>query len=304
MKTKYSKESSTLSFSFPVDDVTFVEACPNALEIFTARNNWDIGMDYFSAVGRDSKAQLIAPHVEDQVGGDAGIEWTQKFSSKTQEKGKASLELDVRSMATVLAVNNGILPLKHLTKLLDFEDFFKDWFSKEGSNPGSSTDNNIHEILANKMSFYKDDHYPDMQPIICAQKEGKEVCGMLTGNSKQHVVIPVASNRGFVNTPSSHKNSSCPSPSAPLADNIVGNVKCCDCPWNYYFQRCTVTDSPDCEFMPSNQGTPSGFKGEYYIGFIFLPTRYYRDTSSLDRFSFHYYTKWRYDIIIPTILTL
>ena len=293
MKTKYSKESSTLSFSFPVDDVTFLEPCWDALEIFTARNNWNTGPFHFNTKpGRFSIAQQTAPFVEDQVGGDAGIEWTEKFSGARQEKGKALLELDVQSMATVLAVNNGILPLKHLTKLLDFEDFFKEWFGKEGSNPGSSTDNNIHEILANKMSFYKDDHYPDMQPIICAQKEGKEVCGMLTGNSKQHVVIPVAPNKGFGNTPSSHKTSSCPS--APLASNTVDNVTACDCPWNYYIQRCTVTDSPDCEFMPSNQGKPFGYKGEYYIGFIFLPTRYYRDTSSLDPYSFHYYTKWRY----------
>jgi hypothetical protein len=197
-------------------------------------------------------------------------------------------------MATVLAVNNGVLPVSHLTKLLDFEDFFKDWFLEKGSNSGSTTDNNIQEILKNKMSFYKDDHYPDMQPIICAEnKDGHEVCGMLTGNSQQHVVIPVASNKGFGNTASSHKTSSCPS--TPLASNTVDNVTACDCPWNNFIQRCTVDDSPaDCEYMPSNQDTPFGYKGEYYIGFIFLPTRYYRDTNSLDPDSFHYYTKWRY----------
>ena len=293
MKTKYTKESSTLSFSFPVDDVTFLEPCSDALEIFTAPNNWGTSPYPFQIKqGYTSSAQKTAPNAEEQVGGDAGIEWTQKFAGSRQEKGKALMELDVRSMATVLAVNNGILPVRHLTKLLDFEDFFKDWFLKN-SNSGSTTDINIQEILKNKMSFYKDDHYPDMQPIICAEnKDGNQACGMLTGNSQQHVVIPVASNKGLGNTLNSHKYSSCPS--GLLAPNTVGNVTACDCPWNYYIQRCTIDDSPDCEFMPSNQGTPFGFKGEYYIGFIFLPTRYYRDTNSLDPFSFHYYTKWRY----------
>lgn len=298
MKTKYTKESSTLSFSFPVDDVTFLEPCCNALEIFTAPNNWGTGTTYVNTNSNlNLCSQNIAPNAEEQVGGDAGIEWTQKFAGSRQEKGKALMELDVRSMATVLAVNNGVLPVSHLTKLLDFEDFFKDWFLDIGSNSGSTTDNNIQEILKNKMSFYKDDHYPDMQPIICAEKDGHEVCGMLTGNSQQHVVIPVGSNKGFGNTLNSHKGygstSSCPK-FGPLASNTVGNVTACDCPWDYYIERCTIDDSPDCEFMPSNQGTLFGYKGEYYIGFIFLPTKYYRDTNSLDPFSFHYYTKWRY----------
>jgi len=294
MKTKYTKESSTLSFSFPVDDVTFLEPCCDALEIFTAPNNWSNGTAYVNTKSNLKLcSQNIAPNAEVQVGGDAGIEWTQKFAGSRQEKGKALMELDVRSMATVLAVNNGVLPVSHLTKLLDFEDFFKDWFLEKGSNSNSTTDKNINEILKNKMSFYKDDHYPDMQPIICAEnKDGHEVCGMLTGNSQQHVVIPVASNKGFGNTLKSHKYSSCPK--NILASNTVGNVTACDCAWNYYIQRCSVEDSADCEFMPSNQGTPFGYKGEYYIGFIFLPTKYYRDTNSLDPFSFHYYTKWRY----------
>lgn len=295
MKTKYTIDSSTLSFSFPVDDVTFLEPC-DAFEIFTSPNNWHQGPDFFETSPlRYSLAQKIPPNDEMQVGGDAGMEWTQKFAGSRQEKGKALLELDVRSMATVLAVNNGILPLKYLTKLLDFEGFFQDWFDQIGQNPGT-IDNNIFEILKNKMAFYKDERYPDMKPIICAKKDEKGACGMLTGNSQQHVVIPVATNKGFGSTPTSHKTASCPT--SDLGTNKVGNTTACDCPWNQLIQRCTSDDPDDCEYMPSNQGTPYGFKGEYYIGFIFLPTRYYREAGSLDPYSFHYYTKWRYQSLL------
>lgn len=96
-------------------------------------------------------------------------------------------------MATVIAVNSGLVSTKLLVQTSSFSELFKKAnFTKYDFSKDDMDNFNI--IVERKMGFYVDPFYSGMKNILCSSVQNVDICALIADGT---VVVPVLSSEGI-----------------------------------------------------------------------------------------------------------
>lgn len=154
--------------------------------------------------------------------------------------GVAKTSIDVRSIATCLAVNYGLANYENLVNMGDLGKLKSIWEKAYPAEYAASSKlrQNLDILEHRQMGYYSDPFYPGMDPILCGNYDGKRSCALIVNGQ---VILPVTSSMGAINL-----------------NRTYG------CFYRYGQTRCSSASQDNCELN-------GGQNGQFYIGFIFIP---------------------------------
>ena len=168
---------------------------------------------------------------------------------------KASSSIDMRSVATVIAVNSNLVSVNLLTKTASFGELIDKLNVTEYD---SQSQLNFEKLKQMDMAFYDDEFYEGMEPILCGKftvnDRKVELCSLVVSGT---VAIPVLTSEGL-NDKSSY-------------DEIDLDLQKKRCLFQLQKLRCDRFSFSDCELDYVEQYDYNGWGfNHYYFGLIYI----------------------------------